>query len=621
MNCAACGHANVEGARFCAECGTTLTSTTSQTDPHIGATAGGRYLITRVVGQGGMGVVYEAEQRMGTTVRKVAVKTLHAELSRDESIMARFHREVGTVAQLEHQNTVRVYDFGTMPDGALYIAMEFLAGQPLEKVIEKDAPLKPERVVSLLKQMSGSLSEAHSQGVVHRDLKPENVILIERAGQRDFVKLVDFGIAARTESADAEKEAKLTQQGMVLGTPPYMSPEQFTGQELDHRSDIYSLAVMAYEMLTGRLPFDATTPWQWATQHMTARPVAFETLELNVHVPHGMRQAILRALEKEPGDRFASVEAFVDALAGEVGTGTVASTAVEPLPPTSKRTAAMEAVPDFAQGPGVASGATAAMPAHSPAALPRTVSPPTTRPSSGPSKALLYGIVGGVGVLAAGLVFAFAGGEEETPSSVIEVAAAPESIGVVDSRDQTDQFVEMESAETDGTESDVEATAQEAKLATKPSPKKAAKKPTTTKKPAATTKPTTVKKPTVVKKPTTVTPTVQPPAPAQAANPTPPPQAAPVPVTPPNVVPKVTPNSACKQCAVLASQMNILGAAMQYRLCSDASKKRRCAQRARQRAPAAAGRANCTMARQIQAAANSMNAGSGALNSKVAACK
>src|SRR5690606_35759744 len=179
----------------------------------------------------------------------------------------------------------------------------------------------PQRVLRLLRQIAGSLTEAHKQGIIHRDLKPENVILIERAGEKDVVKLLDFGIAARTESADAAREAKLTQQGMVLGTPPYMSPEQFTGKALDKRSDIYSLAVVAYEMLTCHLPFDATTPWQWATEHMTAQPRPFETLSLSRPVPEPMREAILKPLATEPSQRFDSVAEFVEAMAAPAGPG------------------------------------------------------------------------------------------------------------------------------------------------------------------------------------------------------------------------------------------------------------------------------------------------------------
>ena len=185
----------------------------------IGQNVGGRYRVIRVLGEGGMGVVYEGEQQMGSTKRKVAIKTLHPQLSNDPSVSARFHRECGVVAQLEHPNTIKVYDFGSTDNGTLYIAMEFLDGDTLTDVIEK-AAIEPSRVAKLASQIAGSLGEAHGQGIIHRDLKPDNVLLINRAGESDVVKLLDFGIAARTESADAEKEAKLTQQGMVLGTPP-----------------------------------------------------------------------------------------------------------------------------------------------------------------------------------------------------------------------------------------------------------------------------------------------------------------------------------------------------------------------------------------------------------------
>src|SRR5690606_28751379 len=246
----------------------------------------------------------------------------------------------------------------------------------------------PQRVLRLLRQIAGSLTEAHKQGIIHRDLKPENVILIERAGEKDVVKLLDFGIAARTESADAAREAKLTQQGMVLGTPPYMSPEQFTGKALDKRSDIYSLAVVAYEMLTCQLPFDATTPWQWATEHMTAQPRPFESISLSSPVPEPMRAAILKALSKDPDDRFSSVAEFVDALAAS------------PAPRTEQKvhsaaavmaTAAMEAPPDF--GVRGAPEPTAAMPAQAaPAAVPAGPPHQTRGSSEGGSKGLFIGL-------------------------------------------------------------------------------------------------------------------------------------------------------------------------------------------------------------------------------------
>jgi serine/threonine-protein kinase len=311
-------------------------------DPLIGQLIGGRYRVTGVLGEGGMGIVYVGEQQMGSTVRKVAIKTLHAHLSKDPSVIARFHRECGTVAQLEHPNTIKFYDFGSTADGTLYIAMEFVAGKPLADVLSH-GPLSVERTIKIMRQVCGALDEAHLQGIIHRDLKPDNVILTDRAGETDFVKLLDFGIAARTESADAQKEQKLTQQGMVLGTPPYMSPEQFTGKALDARSDIYSLGVMTYEMLAGRLPFDADTPWQWATQHMSVQPIPFEVSAPAKNIPDNMRKAILRALSKNKEDREASAREYFTELS-DGGRVTVES---HPDVGGVTGTAAMAQVPDF----------------------------------------------------------------------------------------------------------------------------------------------------------------------------------------------------------------------------------------------------------------------------------
>ena len=343
MKCEACQHQNIDGARFCANCGALMpTLAEAGADPLIGQLIGGRYRVTGVLGEGGMGIVYVGEQQMGSTVRKVAIKTLHAHLSKDPSVIARFHRECGTVAQLEHPNTIKFYDFGSTADGTLYIAMEFVAGKPLADVL-LHGPLSVERTIKIMRQVCGALDEAHMQGIIHRDLKPDNVILTDRAGETDFVKLLDFGIAARTESADAQKEQKLTQQGMVLGTPPYMSPEQFTGKALDARSDIYSLGVMTYEMLAGRLPFDADTPWQWATQHMSVQPIPFEVSAPSKNIPDGMRKAILQALSKNKEDREPSAREYFTELS-DGGRVTVES---HPDVGGATGTAAMAQVPDF----------------------------------------------------------------------------------------------------------------------------------------------------------------------------------------------------------------------------------------------------------------------------------
>ena len=331
MECPSC-HKPVDGTeKFCKNCGGPVPTQVSETDPLLGQILGGKFRIVKLLGEGGMGAVYEGEQQLGTKARKVAIKTLHKHLSTDPKILQRFQRECGTIAELEHPNTIQVFDFGTTPppDNQLYIVMEYVSGRSLADVLEKDGPMDPKRVDTIMRQVCGSLEEAHGRGIVHRDLKPDNIVLTKRAGQNDFVKVLDFGIAKRGGEED-KNEQKLTQQGMVLGTPPYMSPEQFTGNLVDARSDVYALGVMGYEMLTGKLPWTAETPWEWATQHMTVQPYPIEGLPEALNAPDYMRRAIMRAMAKNPDERFTTVKEFYESFGNPSGGGTqaLAATAV-----------------------------------------------------------------------------------------------------------------------------------------------------------------------------------------------------------------------------------------------------------------------------------------------------
>ena len=283
-------------------------------DPFIGQLVGGRSKIAKLLGEGGMGAVYLGEQNIGGKIRKVAVKTLHAHLSKDPKILTRFERECATVAELQHPNTIQLFDFGKTDDGILYMVMEFVQGESLAAVLEKNRSLEPVRALHILQQICDALGEAHTLGIVHRDLKPENIVLTERA--KDWVKVLDFGIAKRSEAPDKE-EQKLTQQGTVLGTPPYMSPEQFTGRPIDSRSDIYSIAMIGYEMLAGKLPFTAATPWEWATQHMTVAPQPLSVTPSGGPIPEVMVYAIMRSLSKDPAERFGTTREFFEAMCPE----------------------------------------------------------------------------------------------------------------------------------------------------------------------------------------------------------------------------------------------------------------------------------------------------------------
>ena len=437
MQCPSCQTTVADTQRFCPSCGTPLSapaqteaSPAAAPDPMLGQTLGGKYKVVRLLGEGGMGAVYEGEQQLGTTVRKVAVKTLHTHLSRDSKVKARFEREVGTIAELEHPNTIQVYDFGSTADGILYIVMEFLQGKSLADALEKQGPMTPERADNILQQVCGSLEEAHGRGIVHRDLKPDNVVLVERAGKKDFVKVLDFGIAKRSKEED-KNEQKLTQQGMVLGTPPYMSPEQFTGQPIDARSDIYSLGVMAFEMLTGRLPFKANTAFEWANQHMMQAPIPIESLAEGMRAPEGMRAAIRRALAKQPDERFQTMAEFAAALAGKGAPATA-------LPQTSAAlgraktevgtpldvAAAFGGASPMGAPPGVvpAGGPPPYTPASgnvsfpTPAAIPQP--PPRGGSGGGGSKTPLLLAAGAIGLLSLGAI-AFALKGRSAPKEVV----------------------------------------------------------------------------------------------------------------------------------------------------------------------------------------------------------
>ena len=288
-------------------------------DPFIGRDIlDGQFKILQKIGSGGMGSVYRASQPAMN--RMVGVKILHPKLVNRKDLVSRFRREARAMSHLQHPNTTKVFLYGELDDGSLYIVMEFLDGKNLNQTVRAEGPMPYERALPILIQVCGALEEAHRAGIVHRDLKPENIFLCTQGGLRDFPKVLDFGLAKVTEREMRPGSIILTQEGMVFGTPEFMSPEQAQGRTLTPASDIYSLAVILYELLTGKLPFDARTPVEFLQLHVTAKPIPIDQRIQGKTFPPGLGEVISRALLKKPEERYKSAAEFAAALKPLVAT-------------------------------------------------------------------------------------------------------------------------------------------------------------------------------------------------------------------------------------------------------------------------------------------------------------
>ena len=273
-------------------------------DPMIGRVLGGRYEIISLLGQGGMGAVYKARQP--AVKRMIALKILLKEFADNETVVKRFHQEALAASRLTHPNTIKVFDFGQTDDGVLFMAMELLRGESLAHAISRSGPMPPKRVIHILRQCCKSLSEAHKGGIIHRDLKPDNIFLVDIEGERDFAKVLDFGVAKLKEFEG--KDGTLTQAGMIFGTPKYMSPEQARSGALDARSDIYALGIIMYEMLMGRPPFSADNPLSILISHVNEQPRRFTQFNPQVQVPTALEAVVFKALNKDRELRQPTVE-------------------------------------------------------------------------------------------------------------------------------------------------------------------------------------------------------------------------------------------------------------------------------------------------------------------------
>ena len=296
----------------------------------------GEYRILERLGVGGMGSVYKAEQPAMN--RLVAIKVLHPRYANRNDLVSRFRREARAMSQLQHPNTARVYKFGQLPDGAPYFVMDYLEGKNLAHVVRAEGPMKAERAIPIMVQVCGALDEAHVAGIIHRDLKPENVFLTKQGGTEDFPKVLDFGLAKVSEKQMGRGSMMLTQQGMVFGTPEFMSPEQTQGAALDRRSDVYSLALIMYELLTGKLPFDATKPIDIMRAHLQDPPIPLNERVSGLHFSDELQAALAKALAKKPDDRHATAKEFGEALRQSMGnSGDFARGGVSPSSPPAPR--------------------------------------------------------------------------------------------------------------------------------------------------------------------------------------------------------------------------------------------------------------------------------------------
>ena len=301
--CPACRTEYASSVRLCETCGEML----EIANPEAGVAIGGRYRLEKLLGEGGMGVVYCAEHiSLG---KKVALKFLRGQMADDPVVLKRFQREARAAGSIDHPGIVAVTDFGEDGEHGCYYAMEYVPGHSLATILAEQGPFTPLEAARIGSELADTLFLAHQHGIIHRDLKPENIIMASRPGRPMQPKILDFGIAAFAADEDG---ARLTRTGSVFGTPAYMSPEQAMGQRVDERSDIYALGVVLYELVAGRPPFVGDD--MLSTLEMVRSAPPEPPSRIQPGLAEGMESAILRCLQKSPDDRFQSMAEIRDTL-------------------------------------------------------------------------------------------------------------------------------------------------------------------------------------------------------------------------------------------------------------------------------------------------------------------
>ncbi len=409
--CPMCGASYEDASVFCSVDGAALRSLADGNDL-LHTVIADRYLITRKLGEGGMGRVYLAKHVR--LPQSWAIKILDPALVRDTGSLARFNQEAANASRIENRHVARVIDFGETADGLLYLAMEYVDGEALSRTIEREGPLDPVRAADIVSQVAEALGAAHELGIVHRDLKPDNIMVGRSRSGKDEAKVVDFGIA----KALHDEREKVTKTGFVIGTPEYMSPEQISSGEVDGRSDVYALALVAFRMLTGRLPFPADTPQEAMLRRVTHPPRTLADMHPDPEWPAEVQAVLDRGLAREPDDRFPTAADFANALRAAVDAWR--SPAPAPTAPVFVAPAPAEAVNETTTGFATAQVArptaqSAARPSPpTPSSPPLTTAAPTPTPTPSaarrtPTVVRVAAALGIVAVLGVGGYFAIVG--------------------------------------------------------------------------------------------------------------------------------------------------------------------------------------------------------------------